>query len=783
MKRLHLLLATLALLCTTTQAWGQTVIASGTCGAEGDNLTWTLTDDGTLTISGEGKMNNYYSSDNPWYEEKGRIQTVIINDGVTSIGSYAFDGCTKLTTIRLPENLTSIEERAFEGCAGLTSIDLPENLTSIGVGAFVDCTNLASANIPESVVNIGNLAFTRCALTSIHIPESVMSIGFNAFVDTPFYNDKSNWTDDALYIDRCLIKVNEEIVKGAYTIVPGTRLIADNAFQDCWSLTSVNIPDGVTSIGDSFLRNCGSLTSVDIPDGVTSIGNLFLNSCWSLTSVDIPDGVTSIGNNFLNSCWSLTSVDIPNSVTSIGDSFLHSCISLTSVDIPNGVTSIGDYFLASCRNLTSVDIPDGVTSIGDNFLYVCDSLTSVTLPNSVTSIGNNFLNSCWSLTSVDIPNSVTSIGDEFLSQCNKLTSVWIGSGLETISPSEYTDDHILSCTNLEVFVCKSAVAQFPAGLLQGLQKLRRVEGPANLLEYENNEDLQAYTTRLDSVAITGGTVSDKGFAVLRQSADALETLSLKAADNTTLPTLALDGCLQLRNLTLPASLTSTGYGAFKECTALTSVALPASLAEVGDRAFEDCYLLHDIMWNEDLQRIGGRAFYGCNSLPQVTIPEGVEEIGVAAFMGCTYMEEVQLPASLRTIGDNAFAYNTRTRSMTVHAAVPPLVSAHTFYQLEASAPVYVPAESLPTYRATPYWQDLNLQPIGDATGMGDLTLSESVTVVNGEVHLNLPGTFETHVYDLQGRHVLSTTESHFALPQDIYIIKVGNEAVKLPLIP
>ena len=686
MKKQLLLLASLCL--AAAQAWGQAVTASGTCGAEGDNLTWTLTDDGTLTISGEGKMNNYYSSsDNPWYEEKGIIQTVIINDGVTSIGSYAFDGCTKLTTIRLPENLTSIEERAFEGCAGLTSIDLPENLTSIGVGAFVDCTNLASANIPESVVNIGNLAFMRCALTSIHIPESVMSIGFDAFVDTPFYNDKSNWTDDALYIDRCLIKVNEEIVKGAYTIVPGTRLIADNALR-CYNLTSVTIPNSVTSIGDSFL-----------------------NGCWSLTSVDIPDGVTSIGDYFLSDCGSLTSVTIPNSVTSIGDNFL-----------------------AFCGSLTSVTIPDGVTSIGDGFLYYCD----------------------------------------------KLTSVWIGSGLETTTFTGYKSlDH---STNLEVFVCKSAVAQFPAGLLQGLPNLRRVEGPANLLEYENNENLLTYyTTRLDSVAITGGTVSDKGFAVLRQSADALETLSLEAADNTTLPTLALDGCLQLRNLTLPASLTHTGYGAFKECTALASVALPASLTEVGDRAFEDCYLLHDIMWNEGLQRIGNRAFYGCNSLPQVTIPEGVEEIGVAAFMGCTYMEEVQLPASLRTIGDNAFANNTRTRSMTVRATVPPLVAAHTFYQLDASAPVYVPAESLASYRAAAHWQDLNLQPIGGATGVDGLPLSECITVKNGEVHLNLPGTFEAHVYDLQGHCVLRTTESHFALPPDIYIIKVGREAVKVTL--
>ena len=368
---------------------------------------------------------------------------------------------------------------------------------------------------------------------------------------------------------------------------------------------------------------------------------------------------------------------------------------------------------------------------------------------------------------------MTSLGNSVFSSCDGLISVWIGNGVETIGTNCFS-----TSKNIEEFICKSAF-QFPVGTLQGLQKLHRLEGPANLLEYENNEDLYAYTTRLDSVTITSGTISDHGFAVLRQSADALKTLSLEAVGNTELPTLALDGCLQLKTLTLPASLKQTGYGAFKECTALTSITLPTSLTEVGDRAFEDCYLLNNITWNENLQRIGDRAFYGCNSLPQVTIPEGVEDIGVAAFMGCTYMENVELPASLRTVGDNAFANNTRTRSMTVYAAVPPLVSAHTFYQLDASAPVYVPAESLSSYRAAAYWQDLNLQPFGGTTGIGVLSLSEAIMVVNGEVHLNLPGTFEVQVYDLQGHHVLRTTENLFALPQGVYIVQVGNETVKV----
>ncbi len=806
MKRLHVLLATLALLCTTGQAWGQTVIASGECGAEGDNLTWTLTN-GTLTISGEGDMADYYSYDKaPWYYYREAIRIVVIADGVTSIGdnslcdcsnltsvgipnsvtsigdaflsecvyltsvdipdgvmsigdsllyecsnltsvdipdgvtsigNYFLYGCSSLTSVNIPNGLTGIGDNFLWGCGSLTSVDIPDGVASIGDGFLLFCSHLTSVDIPDGVTSIGDAFLRECSsLTSVNIPKSVTSIGINALEETALYEDKSNWTNGFLYIDRCLIRADNEIIKikGVYdvVVVPDTRLIADGAFSGCNSLTSVSIPESVMSIGDEFLSYCSSLTSVDIPESVVSIGNNFLYGCNSLTSVNIPDEVTNIGDRFLCGCSGLTSVDIPNGVTSIGNSFLCGS-SLTSIDIPNGVTSIGDDFLYGCSGLTSIDIPDGVTSIGDSFLAQCDSLTSVR----------------------------------------------IGSGLETAGTGWFE-----GTPNLEEFICKSVVAQFPVNALHGKQKIHRLEGPVCLLEYENNEDLDAYTTRLDSVVIIGGTVSDKGFAVLRQSAGALQTLSLEAADNAELPTLALDGCIRLRNLTLPASLAQTGYGAFKGCTALASVTLPATLVEVDDRAFEDCRSLTSVQFDSEgaLERIGNWAFYNCHQLQTLQLPEGVAEVGLAAFYGCSYLEDIELPSTLRSIGDHAFAHNTKARKMTVHAAVPPVVEAKTFLRVSRDMPVYVPAESLASYQAAAYWQDLNLQPIGDATGMGHLSLSENITVVNGEVHIiNMTGTGEVQVYDLQGRSVLRTTESRFVLPQGIYIIKVGDEALKVAI--
>ena len=208
--------------------------------------------------------------------------------------------------------------------------------------------------------------------------------------------------------------------------------VAFGGFENgCTSLTSVYIPDGVTSIGNYAFYYCTSLTSVYIPDGVTSIESSAFYGCTSLTSVYIPEGVTSIGGGILGECTSLTSVYIPDGVTSIESSAFYGCTSLTSVYIPEGVTSIGEGAFLECTSLTSVHIPEGVTSIGDSLgdgvFGECSSLTSVYIPRSVTSIGRNAFIGCSSLTSIDIPEGVTTIEDGTFNNCTSLSSISLHS--------------------------------------------------------------------------------------------------------------------------------------------------------------------------------------------------------------------------------------------------------------------------------------------------------------------------------------------------------------------
>ena len=187
-------------------------------------------------------------------------------------------------------------------------------------------------------------------------------------------------------------RVYTNAVKKAYV---GSNInIGTYAFMYCYSLTSITIPDGITSIGNSAFTSCYSLASITIPDGVTSIGSSTFSNCYSLASIAIPDLVTSIGSGAFNNCYPLASITIPDGVTSIGSSMFASCYCLTSITIPDGVTSIGNSAFASCYCLTSITIPDGVTSIGAYLFTACYSLTSITIPDGVTSIGNNAFSTC-----------------------------------------------------------------------------------------------------------------------------------------------------------------------------------------------------------------------------------------------------------------------------------------------------------------------------------------------------------------------------------------------------
>ena len=384
-------------------------------------ITWNLSDDGTLTISGTDMPDYNYSSSTPWYSQQYRINKVIIENGVTSIGNNAFYYYSGLTSVTIPNSVTSIGEGAFEGCSGLTSITIPNSVTSIESNTFSYCTSLTSVTIPNSVTSIGNYAFNECSgLESIEIPNSVTSIGDRAFYGTKWYDTHPNglvYAGAVLYYYKGTMPANTKI-----DIKEGTKCIYDRAFSGCSGLTSITIPNSVTSIGKGAFEGCSGLTSLTIGNSVTSIGDDAFEGCSGLTSLTIGNSVTSIGDDAFYGCSGLSSLNIPNSVTSIGERAFKGCSGLTSIIVEKGnktydsrndcnaiIETQSNALIVGSNNAI---IPNSVTSIGDYAFYGCSGLTSITIPNSVTSIGKEAFMDCSGLTSIIIPESVTNIEDD-----------------------------------------------------------------------------------------------------------------------------------------------------------------------------------------------------------------------------------------------------------------------------------------------------------------------------------------------------------------------------------
>jgi hypothetical protein len=339
------------------------------------------------------------------------LTSVVIRDGVTSIGENAFSMCSSLTSLSIPDSVTSIGESAFTYCFSLTSLTIPGSVASIGESTFSSCSALTQITLMDGVQSIGIGAFAWCtSLPSLSLPDSLTSIG-----DTAFYG--------------CSSLTN-------ITLPRGVASMGQFAFMRCSAMTEISVDAAnphYASLGGILLDKTGTVlvqypigrpdASFVIPTGVTAIGNGAFASCCALTSITIPDGVTRIGDSAFYECTGLTDLALPSSVTDIGDYAFEECTSLTSLTIPSDVTRIGDYSFADCTSLFSVDLPAGLTSIGEHAFAWCEALTGITIPDGVTRIEDYTFRGCISLTSITLPDGMTSIGNWAFEWCSSLCDI------------------------------------------------------------------------------------------------------------------------------------------------------------------------------------------------------------------------------------------------------------------------------------------------------------------------------------------------------------------------
>ena len=693
----------------------------------------TVAQSGTLSVVSIGE----YA-----FRNRTGITKVTIPNSVTSIDGLAFYGCTDLTSIvvaggnpnfdsrnncnaiiatasntlicgckntTIPNSVTSIGGYAFLGCSGLTSVTIPNSVTSIGNSAFSGCSGVTSVTIPNSVTTIGSSAFWGCTgLTNLILEDRENAIFGLEFPDSPI---------ETLYLGRMQIPGlgKYKILK---TVIIGGKVtsIVDNAFSGCSGLTSVTIPNSVTSIGDYAFSGCSGLTSVTIPNLVATIGKSAFSGCSGLTSVTIPNSVTTIGSSAFRGCtglnevnynaenctsmgeWvysvfegcsNLVSINIGSNTKTIPECAFKDCISLTEVTIPNSVTEIGGNAFAYCIGLTNLILEDGeeaisglsfpdspletvylgrttsdafasrkttlktltigdkVTSIANSAFYGCSGLTGdLTIPNLVTSIGKYVFNGCNGLTSVTIGNSVTSIGDYAFRDCSGLTGdLTIPNSVTTIGESAFW-----GCSGLTNLI-----------LEDGEDAISGLSFPDSPLE-------TIYLGRTTSNAFARGkttlktlTIGDKVTSITNNAFNGCSGLTgdLTIPNSvTSIGEYAFHNCSGLNgNLTLGNSVATIGKYTFSGCNGLTGdLTIPNSVTSIGEYAFHNCSDLNgNLALGNSVATIGKYAFSGCSGLTgSLTIPNSVTEIAECTFSGCSGLISVTIPSSVLEILGAAF---------------------------------------------------------------------------------------------------------------------------------
>ena len=721
-----------------------------------------------------------------------KVTSVVVPNGQTAIGNYAFYGCQSIMSVSIPSSVKTIGPYAFYGCSNLSQVIIPDDsqLTSIGYDSFMDCISLESFTIPSHVTSIGNSAFFRCNnlmevgnKSSLNIVKGSSDYGYIAYYALDFYTESPSGAQTTTDDGFVLYSINDKVylmgyvgLGGAIAIPDGVTNIYRTPFAANNNITSLTIPASITAI--SGLSDMKALQSVTFQGDITSIGSYAFSGCSSLTSITIPASIQTIENSAFAGCSSLESIDFAglSNITSIGKLFGNNDSNIiirlsdeqnisylfgmtyssssydgnllynnrlfvgnneaTTLTIPSDISSVPAYIFYGCLSIQNLVVPNTLQSIPNNAFCGMPNLVSVTFESTskLTSIGASAFSNCKSLKTITLPKSVTNIGSSSFAGCAGLESVYLEkSSLNvTIGAGAFSNCYSLRHVDLP----SNINGYIGAGAFGNCYRLVEVYMPTSTGTNTPDYELVNYSK---NTATSHGSFSttDDGFVLYSYSGKVYLIDYVGTNPVITIPSNVTDINVYafyknevITSVTIPSGVrirTTEGYykgsSAFEGCSNMETVIFEGSgaISTLPTGTFKDCVNLKNVTLPNSVTEIGSYAFYNCRSLQSITLPTRLKTIWDGAFSGCSSLTSIALPNTLETIHAEAFRDCTSLASIVIPASVISIAASFTGCSKLTSATIedvndwmigtcLIDANDLnDTYKASLYLRALSMQ--------------------------------------------------------------------------
>ena len=596
-------------------------VASGKCG---DSAKWTLDAAGTLTISGSGKTWDFIDEDwnanAPWYDAslRLRIKKVVVEKGITYVGTRAFYDCSEMTSVSLPTTLETMGADVFMYCTGLTSVTIPDGVTFISGDFFLGCTSLKSVTLPDSLRDIGGCTFMYCtSLTSVRLPATLLSISWQMFKDCTSLT--------------------------SVTIPRGTVEVKKEAFDGCTSLKNV-----------TFTGSAADWKGVTIRPGNTALTSAAIKCTGStvLTAPTLTLSVSKKGQPTLK--WSAVSGAAGYQLwcsydggDDYGPSYrwlANNDKTATSYTVPTDTLKKGRTYTFKVRAVTS---SGAVGSFSKEVTFTYNPAASLAAPTVTAGLDDQGYPA---LTWPAVPDAARYEVYRAASEDGNFAQ------LAAVTSNSYTNSAVLTDGAAYYYKVRALDSDGEAGPFSDVVSVTYTARPA-LVASGKCGDSASWKLDADGVlTITGiGAMDNYSYSINAPWYGLAVEEAVIEQGITSIGSSAFRSCAALTSVTIPSSVTTIGDDAFYCCENLLSATIPSGVSSIGFHAFIGCDSLICVVIPESVISIGQGVFASCSKLAKVVLLDGISEIPTSAFFNCKKLTEITIPNTIESIGANAFA--------------------------------------------------------------------------------------------------------------------------------